>query len=69
LNITYAGCTTILKNLSKPGISLFSSEILTSLVDSLYAEAMGAVNSSVALSASTPELISILGDIKLEARF
>jgi hypothetical protein len=29
-------------NLSKPGISLFSSEMLTLLVDSLYAEEMEA---------------------------
>jgi hypothetical protein len=56
-------------NLSKPRISLFSSEILTLLVDSLYAEAMEAVNSSGALPASIPELIYILGDTKLEARF
>jgi hypothetical protein len=46
---------------------LFSSESLTLLVDSLYAEAMEAVNSCAALSASTPELISILGDIRLRA--
>jgi hypothetical protein len=31
-------------NLSKPGISLFNAENLTLLVDSLYAEAMEAVN-------------------------
>jgi hypothetical protein len=52
-------------NLSKPGISLFNSASLILLVDSLYAEAMEAVNSSTALSASTPELIYFLGDIKL----
>jgi hypothetical protein len=37
-------------------------------VDSLYAEAIEAVNSRAALSASTPEFISILGDINSEAR-
>jgi hypothetical protein len=48
---------------------MFNSESLTLLVDSLYAEAKEAVNLSAALSASTPELIYILGDIKLEKRF
>jgi hypothetical protein len=38
------------------------------LVDSLYAEAIEAVKARTALSASTPELISILGDIKFETR-
>jgi hypothetical protein len=56
-------------NLSKPGISLFNSESLILLAYSLYAEAMEAVNSSTALSAYTPELISSLGDIKVESRF
>jgi hypothetical protein len=39
------------------------SESVTLLVASLYAEATEAVKSRVALSASTPELISILGVI------
>jgi hypothetical protein len=52
----------------RPGISLFMSESETLLVASLYAEATGTVKSRVALSASTPELISILGDINSEAR-
>jgi hypothetical protein len=47
-------------NLSKPGISLSSSESLSLLV---------AVSSRAVFSASAPELISILGDIELEARF
>jgi hypothetical protein len=38
------------------------------LVDSLYAEAIESVKARAALSASTPELISMLGDIKFEAR-
>jgi hypothetical protein len=38
------------------------------LVDSLYAEATEAVKACAGLSASAPELISILGDIKFEAR-
>jgi hypothetical protein len=38
------------------------------LVDSLYTEEIEAVKSHAALSASTIELISILGDIKFEAR-
>jgi hypothetical protein len=48
---------------SRPGISLFISESVTLLVASLYAEAIEAIKSHAALSASTPELISILGDI------
>jgi hypothetical protein len=38
------------------------------LVDSLYADAIEAVKARAALSASTLELISILGDIRFEAR-
>jgi hypothetical protein len=44
------------------------SRSVTLLVDNLYAEAIGAVKSRTDLSASTPELISILGDINSEAR-
>jgi hypothetical protein len=44
------------------------SESLTLLVENLYAEATEAVKSRAALSASTPELLSILGDIISEAR-
>jgi hypothetical protein len=44
------------------------SEIVTLLVASLYAEAIEAVKLRAALSPSTPELISILGDINSEAR-
>jgi hypothetical protein len=39
------------------------SESVTFLVDNLYAEAIEAAKSRAALSASTPDLISILGDI------
>jgi hypothetical protein len=39
------------------------------LVDSLYAEAIEAVKERAALSTSAPELISILGDIKLRLGF
>jgi hypothetical protein len=53
---------------SGPGISLFMSEIVTLLVYSLYAEAIGAVKSRAALSASTPALILILGDINSKVR-
>jgi hypothetical protein len=53
---------------SKPGTWVFTSEILTLLVDNLYADAIEAVNSRAALSASTPVLIYNLGDIKSEAR-
>jgi hypothetical protein len=42
--------------------------IVILLVDSLYAEATEAVKSRAALSASTPDFIYILGDIKFEAR-
>jgi hypothetical protein len=38
------------------------------LVEILYAEAIEAVKSCATLSASNPELISILGDINSEAR-
>jgi hypothetical protein len=50
------------------GMSLFISESVILLVDSLYAVATEAVKSRAALSASTPELILILGDISSEAR-
>jgi hypothetical protein len=53
---------------SRPGISLLVSEYVTLLVASLYPEAIKAVKSHAALSASTPELISILGDINSKAR-
>jgi hypothetical protein len=43
------------------------SESETLLVDSLHAEAMEAVRSRTALSTSSSELISILGDIKGKA--
>jgi hypothetical protein len=43
------------------------SESVTLLVVSLYAEGTESVKSRAALSASTPELISILGDINSEA--
>jgi hypothetical protein len=46
---------------------LFNSDKAILLVDSLYAEAIEAVKARAALSASAPELISILGDIKFEA--
>jgi hypothetical protein len=51
---------------SKPGSSGFTSEIL--LVDNRYTDAIEAVNSRPALSASTPVLIYNLGDIKSEER-
>jgi hypothetical protein len=44
-------------NWSKPGRSLFISESVTLLVDSLYADAIEAVKSRAALSASTLDLI------------
>jgi hypothetical protein len=44
------------------------SESVTLLVDNLYAKAIEVVKSRAALSASTPELIYIFGDINLEAR-
>jgi hypothetical protein len=52
---------------SSPGRS-FISESVTLLVDILYAEAIEAVKSRAALSASTPDLISIFGVINSEAR-
>jgi hypothetical protein len=47
---------------------LFNSDKVILLVDILYADAMEAVKAHAALSASTPELISTLGDIRFEAR-
>jgi hypothetical protein len=44
-------------------MSLCISESVTLVVGSWYAEAIEAVKSRSALSASTPELLSILGDI------
>jgi hypothetical protein len=38
---------------SKPGRSVFTSKILTLLVDTLYADVIEAVNSRAAISAST----------------
>jgi hypothetical protein len=49
---------------SRPGRSLFNSNKVILLVDSLYAEATEALKLQSALSASIPELISIQGDIK-----
>jgi hypothetical protein len=43
------------------------SESAILLVDNPYSEATEVVKSRAALSASTPELISILGDINLDA--
>jgi hypothetical protein len=53
---------------SRPDRSLFKSVNVILLVASLYAEAIEAVKERAALSTSTPELISIQGDIKFEAR-
>jgi hypothetical protein len=53
---------------SGPGRSLFNLVNVLLLIVSLYAEAIGAVKARAALSASTSELILILGDIKFEAR-
>jgi hypothetical protein len=39
------------------------------LVDNLYAAAIETIKSRATISASTPELISILGDINSEAGF
>jgi hypothetical protein len=44
------------------------SENITLLVDNLYGEATEAVKVRAALSASTPELISILGGTVSKAR-
>jgi hypothetical protein len=49
--------------LSRPGTSLLKSESVILLLESLYAEAIGAVPSRAALSASFAELIWILGEI------
>jgi hypothetical protein len=54
--------------LSKPGRSLLKSESVMLLVESMYAEAIGAGKSRAALSAFSPELIWILGVIIWDAR-
>jgi hypothetical protein len=54
--------------ISRQGRSLLRSEDEIILVDSLYAEAIEAVKSRAAISASSPELIWILGEINSEAR-
>jgi hypothetical protein len=54
--------------LSRPARSLLRSESAVLLVDSLYAEAIEAIKSLTDLSASSPELIWILGEIYSEAR-
>jgi hypothetical protein len=53
---------------SRLGRSFFIPKSVILLVDNLYAEVMETVKSRVALSASTPKLISTLGDINSEAR-
>jgi hypothetical protein len=50
-------------------MSLLSSERVILLVDSLYSEAIEAVKSRAALSASSYELIWTLGKINSEAKF
>jgi hypothetical protein len=55
-------------NRSGPGRSLLGSDKVILLFDSRYAEAIETVNARTALSDSTPELISILGDIKFEVK-
>jgi hypothetical protein len=64
---TFLSLCLLYAKLSKPGRSLFKSESLTLLVDNLYAKATWAVKFRAALSASSPEIISFLGEIKLEA--
>jgi hypothetical protein len=51
----------------KRGRPVLTSESVTLLADSLYAEAVEDVKSRAALPASTPVLISSLGDISSEA--
>jgi hypothetical protein len=53
---------------SNPGMSLFRVGSLILQVDSPCAESVVAVKSYAALSASSPELISFLGDIKSGSR-
>jgi hypothetical protein len=55
-------------HISLPRRSLFISDKVILLVDSLYADVIEAVKARAALSASTPELISNLGDTRFEAR-
>jgi hypothetical protein len=54
--------------LSRPGRSLFRSEGVILLDDSVYTEAIEEVNLLTALSATIPELVWILGEINSEAR-
>jgi hypothetical protein len=54
--------------LCRPGRSLLRSDSVILLVDSLYAEAIEAVNSWATLSPPSPELISIVGAINPETR-
>jgi hypothetical protein len=54
--------------LSRSDMSLLRSESVTLLVESLHAEAIEAVKSRAALSASFSELICILGEINSEAK-
>jgi hypothetical protein len=53
---------------SWPGKSLFKFAKVILLVDSLYAEAIEAVKAHAACPASTPQLVSTLGNIKFDAR-
>jgi hypothetical protein len=54
--------------LSGQGRTLLKSESVIWFVDNLYAEAIEAVKSRTALSASSPDLIWILGEINSQAR-
>jgi hypothetical protein len=56
------------RRLSRPGRSLLRSENVILLVDSLSAKAIEGVKLRVALSATSPELISILRGMNSEAR-
>jgi hypothetical protein len=53
---------------AKQDRSLLNSDKDISLVDGLYVEKIEAIKSHTTLSASIPELISILGDTKFETR-
>jgi hypothetical protein len=59
----------VFNTLSNPGRSLFKSETVILFVESLYAEAIEAVNSRAALSASSPELIWILDTLNQRQGF
>jgi hypothetical protein len=66
--VTFSSSSYNLTTDLEKGRSLFNSNKVILHVDSLYVDAIEAVESRAALSASFPEFMPILNDIEFEAR-